>query len=380
MLQVVLAVVAVGLVALRPRSAGGAAVLLGIAACDLLFGGRAGPVFKVVLPLVLFLSAAISLAALVERSGLALRAASTLAALAGGRALALYAYACLLCATLTAAVSLDGAVVLMVPVLVALADRFKAPLRPLFLGMVAVANASSIALPQGNPTNLVLIQRLGLSPTVFAERMLLPGLAAGAVCAIAVALLERRSLAGRYPAPSRPRSALTRAERRAAIALGCAALAAWLAPFFGVAPWWPFIAVAAIAVISERQRVTVPWRIAAQLFALLVVIESLGLSPPTVPSGLPGLLAVAFGIGVAAAIANNLPASVWAGALLAGQSSYAASIGLAVGSLATQHGSVATLIASDVAGPAAGPFPTARFIAVAAAAVLTATSLLWAGL
>ena len=74
----------------------------------------------------------------------------------------LFVLVCVLAALLTALVSLDGAVVLMVPVVVELHRRFGAPLRALLLGVVAVANASSLALPEGNPTNLVVIERLGL--------------------------------------------------------------------------------------------------------------------------------------------------------------------------------------------------------------------------
>src|ERR671924_262440 len=77
------------------------------------------------------------------------------------------------------AVALDGAVVLMVPVLLALARDSRAPLTPLFLGVIAVANAASIAVPQGNPTSLVLMNQLGLSPMAFLGHMLAPGLAAG---------------------------------------------------------------------------------------------------------------------------------------------------------------------------------------------------------
>jgi arsenical pump membrane protein len=378
--RLILAILAVALIALRPRSSPAAFALLVLAACDLALGGRTGPVLGVVVPLVLFLSAALSLARLVERSGLADRAARALAAIARGNALGLYVWTCLLCAALTAAVSLDGAVVLMVPVLARLRKRFSAPIRPLFLGVIAVANSVSVALPQGNPTNLVVIQRLGLSPTTFAARMLLPGVAAAALCATAVAVLERRSLTRACELPSDSPARLASPELRAAAALGGAAIAAWLAPLFGVAPWWPFTGAVAIALIGKRPQLTIPWRIASQLLGLLVVTASLGLAAPTVPLGLPGLLAVAGVVAAVAAIANNLPASVWAGAMLAGPTGYAASIGLAIGSLATPHGSVATLIANDLAGDAAPRFPTAHFTLVAAAAVLLATLLLWAGL
>ncbi|HUO72997.1 MAG TPA: SLC13 family permease [Solirubrobacteraceae bacterium] len=378
--HLILAAVAVATVALRPRSNPAAAALIVVAALDLALGGSAGPVLRVVGPLVLFLCAALSLAKLVARSGLAERAARLLAAAARGRALALYALACVLCACLTAAVSLDGAVVLMVPILLVLKDRFSAPIRPLFLGVVAVANAASIALPQGNPTNLVVIARLGLSPAAFTARMLLPGLSAAALCAVLIAALERRALAVAYRPPRYERTPLSRTERGAAIVFAAAAIAAWIAPIFGIAPWWPFSAVVAVAVARNHRELTIPYRIAIQVLALLVAIHSLGLNPPPTPDGLLGLLEVAGAVTAVAAVANNLPASIWAGSLLAGQAGYAASIGLAIGSMATPQGSVATLIAADLAGDSAPAYPTARFALIAGGAVVIATLLVWAGL
>jgi Na+/H+ antiporter NhaD/arsenite permease-like protein len=377
--RLILAAVAVATVALHPRSNTAAAALTVVAAFDLLLGGSAGPVIRVVGPLVMFLCAALSLARLVARSGLAERAARRLAAAAGGNALALYALACVLCAALTAAVSLDGSVVLMVPILLVLKDRFSAPIRPLFLGVVAVANAASIALPQGNPTNLVVIARLGLSPEAFAARMLLPGLAAAALCALLIAVIERRAFT-RYRPPRHERVPLSSDERRAAIVLAAAAIAAWIAPIFGIPPWWPFSAVVALAVARRRRELTIPSRIAIQVLALLIAIHSIGLTPPPTPTGLLGLLEVAGVIAAVAAIANNLPASIWAGSLLAGQAGYAASIGLAIGSMATAQGSVATLIAADLAGDSAPTYPTARFALIASSAVVIATLLVWAGL
>ena len=83
--------------------------------------------------------------------------------------------------------------------LVILARRFGAPFGPLFLGAVVVANAASIAVPQGNPTNLVIISRLGLSAAAFLEHMLAPGIAAAAICATGVALSERQALTAPLP-------------------------------------------------------------------------------------------------------------------------------------------------------------------------------------
>jgi arsenical pump membrane protein len=375
-----LAVLAVGLLARHPRSTLATALLALLAAVDLAGGAEAASVLGTVAPLVLFLGAALTLAGLVERSGLASRSADALAARAGGSTVRLYVLVCLACAALTATVSLDGAVVLMVPLVLALGARTAAPVRALLLAVVAVANAASIAVPQGNPTNLVLIARLGLSPAAFTAHMLLPGVVAAVLGALVVGLLERRSLRGRYTVAGAPRTALSAAERRAAVSLVAAALAAWVAPFAGIAPWWPFSGVVALALLAPgaRPRVVVPWRIAAQVAALVIVVGALPLGVPAAPAGAAGLLAVAAALGIAAAVLNNLPASVWAGALLASRSGYAASVGLAVGALATPQGSVATLIAGDLAGGSAPPLRT-RVLAPVAIPALAAAALLVAG-
>lgn len=381
-MRVILAAVAVGLLAWRPRSGAIAVALTSLAAIDVALGASIAPAVRVVAPLVAFLGAALTLAALVERSGLAERAALILAAAARGNTAALYVWVCGLCVAMTAAVSLDGAVVLMIPVLLVLVDRFEVPARPLFLGVVAVANASSIAVPQGNPTNLVLIARLNLSSTAFVAHMLVPGLAASVLCAAAVALIERRALTARYRPRPRYRTPLSRPERHAVFWLASAAGAAWIAPLVALAPWWPFTGVIllALAVADPRPRLILPWRITAQVAGLVIAVGSVGLSAPALPTGLLGLLIIVATIAAAAATMNNLPASVWAATLLAGHSGYAASIGLAIGSLATPQGSVATLIATDLAGNTAPAFPTRQFALIAAAALITATLLLWAEL
>lgn len=379
--HLIVAIVAVGAVALRPRSAVSTCVVGLAGAVDLLLGAPAVPALTVIAPLVAFLAAALTLAALVERSGLAERAAHALAAAARGSSARLYVLVCVVCGLLTAAVSLDGAVVLMVPMLVVLARRSGAAFAPLFLGAVAVANAASIAVPQGNPTNLVIINRLGLSATAFAEHMLGPGIAAAAICAGAVALSERRALAAALSTQTRLRTPLSSAERRAVISLAVAAAVAWTAPLAGIAPWWPFVAAVAVAVAAGRERpgLIVPWRIAVQVGGLLIVTQSLGfdIHAPVLTS-FPMLLAISASTGAVAAVANNLPVSVWASGLLtAAPGAYATSIGLAVGSLATPQGSVATMIASQLAGDSAPSIPARRFVPVAAAGVLTATLLLW---
>lgn len=376
-----LAAIAVLALMLRPRHLASAAIVAVAAAIDLGLGSNGTVAITVVAPLIGFLTAALTLASAIAGTGLIERAAASLARLAGGSGTRLYVLVCLLCAALTAVISLDGAVVLMVPLVLALHRRYGAPLAPGLLGLVAVANTASIALPQGNPTNLVVISHLHLSTAAFTTHMIGPGLAAAALSAAIVWFVERHELDHSFRPPASRPGPLTPEQRAGAIALGTAALAAWLAPFLGVVPWWPFIGVVVVALVTMRRlrEVTVPWRIAVQIAGLVIVVQALGISPPGI--GHPSLwmlLAVAFGTGAVAATINNLPASVWAAGLLsAGTAAYGASIGLAIGALAAPQGSVATLIAGDLAGEAAPPaLRTRRLAPLAIAATLAATLLL----
>jgi Na+/H+ antiporter NhaD/arsenite permease-like protein len=335
----ILAGVAVTAVAGWPRSraAALAALAAGMASAVLAGGGVFEAAASATVPMLLFLTAALSLASLVERAGLTERAAERLARAGGGRTLPLYGLVCGASALLTCIVSLDGAVVVMVPIVRSLSRRRGVPFGPFFLGAVAVANAASLIVPEGNPTNLVVMSRLGLSPASFLEHLLVPGLCAAALCAL-VPLRSLRS--GRYAV--------------------------------GAAPPEPS---------SDLPMLLVPWRIGAQMAGLVAALS--GLLPPLRlgGSGVLTLLVVAGGTAAASAVANNLPVSASLAALAtAGPGAYAAIVGLSVGALATPHGSVATLIARDLAGEEDAGRWARAWIPAAAAAVLCSTLLLWATL
>jgi len=375
-IELTVAGVAVALVAARPRSM---AVALAVPAIALVeCGPRAiTPAVALVGPAVVFLWAVMRLALLAERSGLAARLADVLLAAGRGSVFRLFWWVCGTCALLTAALSLDGAVVVMAPVLLAMRSR-GVPQRPLLLGTVAVANAFSAALPAGNPTNLVVMERLGLEPAAFVARMGVPSLLATLVCVLAVVLVERRALWLGYKPRERPALRLDRGQRFPALLLAAAALADWLSPLLGFSPWLPVAAIALVAGRGLRLGV-LPLRVGAQVGGLLLVLEAL--PHVSLPAGsLLALLAIAGLAALLSGLANNLPAAAAVAAAMGpGAAPYAALLGLSAGALVTPHGSVATIASLELAGAATPPRWLRTWVPAAALALAAGTALLWLG-
>jgi Na+/H+ antiporter NhaD/arsenite permease-like protein len=327
--QFILAAVAVVSVAAWPRSRAAALVALAAGALSggLLLAAAAAA------PMLIFLTAALGLASVAGRTGLIEWGVTALARLGRGSTRRLYVLVCAVAALLTAVVSLDGAVVLMVPVVSLLARRYRVGFTPFFLGVVTVANAMSLAVPEGNPTNLVVMDRLGLTTESFLLHLFLPGMCAALLAGIVPA---RRLKARRYAI--HPSSDAAETQRR----------------FF------------------------IPVRIGLQVIALLAVLQGLIPSLSSGGSQLAHLLAIALGAAGLSAVANNLPVSAAVATFLTGgPGAYAALIGLSAGALATPHGSVATMIARDVAGEE-GELPISTLGPASVLAVLGATLCLWA--
>jgi arsenical pump membrane protein len=387
-LRIVFALAAVS--GLRRRTA---ALSAGAAVAALVFGveplGALRAAMRETVPLVLFLTAAIWLAAFAAQVGLAERLAAWLSGAARGSGRRLFALVCALCAVLTATVSLDGAVVLMVPLLLVLTRTARALFRPLLLATVAVANAFSLAVPQGNPTNLAVSERVGLPPSGLVAHLFAPALLATVLGVGALAYTERRALKTQHRLEERASTALSAAEKLAVGALATAAATGAAAPWLGIPPWSVLCAVGALAVAGAWllhepvPRPAVPWRVSVQIAALVVVFDPLARAVHVRSFGsLEALVAVALAAAACAGAANNLPASIVVGSALGsrGLVPYAALAGLSVGALVTPHGSVATLIAFDRAGCRA-ELHTWRYLRlwlpVATGSTLAAVIVLW---
>jgi Na+/H+ antiporter NhaD/arsenite permease-like protein len=336
--QWILAGLTVLVVGARPRSwlCTSVACIPAAVAAALDGGASVAPALSVVWPMLAFLALGMGATALAGRAGLAAWAVERLASAGGGSSWRLFCLVSTASVGLTAVVSLDGAVVLMTPVIVELRRRFDAPFRPLLLAVVALANASSVAVPEGNPTNLVVLRGLDVPLDVAAAQMILPGLAATVICLGLVAWSNRRALACRYrPVPA-----------------------------------------SGGGVPQVRTGLLAAGRSGLQVAAILVPLLPLGPFPQGATGTLPQLLLVALTCGGLAALVNNLPASaIVATSLVPGPGALAALVGLSVGALATPHGSVATLVAGDLADAPAGGRTLVR---AAVLGTVAATVVLWA--
>ena len=328
--------------------------------------------------MLLFLTAALTLAAAADRAGLAERAAGRIARLARGRTALVYLLVCL-----TTARCHRGAV----------ARRRgrahgpararprppPAPLPPLLLGTVVVANAASVAVPQGNPTNLVVIERLDIGRRASSPTCSCPGWSA------------------RSPAPSRsaadwsgaPSPARTPARRRPGAARSPRPSGTCSSPGGGRARLLHGAARGHRSMVAlhrggaRRPAAAPPPPPAPHAAARAdgpahraARADRLRCNCPRHPgpATVAALLAVAVAVGLGAALTNNLPASVSVGSLLgAGPSAYAATIGLGIGALALPQGSVATLLAVDLAGPDAASLTMRRLAPVALTGLAAAT-------
>ncbi|HWB66510.1 MAG TPA: SLC13 family permease [Mycobacteriales bacterium] len=298
------------------------AALAASAVC--LAGGFLSPdaawhVTTTVAPVLAFLVGITLVAELADAAKLFDVAAVRAARWGGGRSWRLYLLIVALGTVTTAVLNLDTTAVLLTPVVLALAGRLGLAPKPFAITAIWLACTASLLLPVSNLTNLLASNRLGLHPAAFANRMLLPELAAVAVATVVLGLWFRRDLRGGYAAPEPvqvPDALLFRIA---------AALCVALVPLFvvGVPVEWPALGAAAVllAAFCWRRRDVlranlVPWRLVVLVEGLFLVVQTLNnhglhrvLNAAAGTSGdaLGSLRTAGVGAG-AANLVNNLPA------------------------------------------------------------------------
>ncbi len=226
---------------------------------------------------------------------------------------------------ITAVLSLDAAVVLLTPVVLAAVRRLRTPVRPYAYATAHLANGASLLLPVSNLTNLLAFHTANISFTRFTLVMALPWLATVAVMYV----IFRWFFAGdlrvvpdpehRGPAPRPPVFVL--------VLVGLTLAGFAFAQSVGVAPAWVALAGAAVLAVRSLGRghtsVVEIARSASPSFlvfvlALGVVVQAVMRSgmdtamSRVLPSGsgLLSLLAIAAVAAVLANVVNNLPATL----------------------------------------------------------------------
>ncbi|SDL32429.1 Na+/H+ antiporter NhaD [Glycomyces sambucus] len=351
-------------------------------------------------PLVLFLGTVMVMVAIVQASQLFDVAALGLARLARGSHAALFACCFALASLTTMFLNLDTTIVLLTPVMLALAAATRAPALALAMTTVWLANTASLLLPVSNLTNLLAADRIGLDPLDFAARMWAPQLAVLAVTALClwVGFWRRRHRErDRYTVPAEP---LPIADRRL-LWTAAAVCAGFVLAVVAEVPIQVVSAAAAAVLVAHcvrRRRDLlswhlVPWRLLVLTAGLFLVVPALMLhGGGDLVSALAGggagdagvFRAGLTGAGLANLV-NNLPAYAAVESVLphgSGDALLGVLIGTNVGPLVLPWASMATLLWFDlVTGRRPGVpadqrlrVPLGRFAAAGAVLAAAATT------
>ncbi|MEU8240307.1 SLC13 family permease [Actinoplanes missouriensis] len=351
-------------------------------------------------PTVAFLAAVLVLAFAAEKHGVFSYAGAIVARSGRGRPRRLLTAVFGAAALTTAVLSLDATVVLLTPVVFAVAARAGVRPRPHAYACNHLANSASLLLPVSNLTNLLAFAASGLTFASFAALMAAPWIAVIAVEYLIFQFFFARDLA--EPAakePARPGPAPRYALAVLAVTLvGFAALQP-----LGVSPAWVAFGGAALLAVPllRRRSITAGELLTEANPAFCAFVVGLGVVVLAVRDNglgewvdrlvprhddLLGLLGVAVLAAVLANLLNNLPATL---VLLPAVSSspgllLAVLIGVNVGPNLTYVGSLATLLWRRIlhtrdAAPRAGEFVRLGAVTVPLGLVAGVTAL-WAGL
>lgn len=357
---------------------------------------------RVLFPTLAFLAGMFVIAESAGVAGLFDRAEAALGRLSHRGDRAILTGVAVLAVAITSVLSLDATVVLFTPVVLRLVrGRRRRIAEASLLATVLLANGGSLILPVANLTNLLALQQTHLSFTAYTARAALPGLAAaiviGWICRSAAradddgaAIIDssptsdpvaRRSSGIELSTgvPTTPVQRLDPVAVTVAVVAGVLLAGFFIASAFGVSPAWVACGGAVVlGVIVVATRRAAPARVARAtspgfllfVVTIAVVVDAVSrhgiarLLDRNLPQGhglgaLAGMAALA---ALAAAVLNNLPATLLLLPALRGRAALvviAALIGLNIGPNLMYTGSLATLLWRRVVR-AAGAEPAPR--------------------
>lgn len=314
------------------------------------------------LRVVAFLGAVLVLAQLCDDEGLFEAAGAAMARADIGPPHHLLRRVFVIAAGLTAVLSLDATVVLLTPVVLMMARRRQAPMRPHAYATAHLANTASLLLPVSNLTNLLAFHEAGLSFVRFTALMAAPWLAATAVVYLIFRWFFRADLRAapehRHAGPPPPVPVFV------LVVLGLTLAGFVVAETFGVAPAWAAVAGAVVLAVRglALRRSTPAGILRAANVGFLVFVLALGVVVRAVVdnglgdrmgtvlpagSGLVALLGIAAVAAVLANVVNNLPATLVLTPLVAPAGPVpvlAVLIGVNIGPNLTYAGSLSNLL------------------------------------
>jgi arsenical pump membrane protein len=225
----------------------------------------------------------------------------------------LYVGAVLTIAIVTALLNLDTSVAFLTPVLIYTARTRGEGEAPLLYGCLLLSNAGSLFLPGSNLTNLIVLGHLHLTGREFFGHTWLAAVVALVTTAVAIAVLERRSL--------RPTAATVAGRQRPIVGVGLVAVGAATVLVVTLRNPAPFVAMVGVVAVGirlaqHRDRLThvvsvlgIP--ILLGLFGFAVALGALGRAwsgPQRLLSHLDQWGTAAVGA-FASVLVNNLPAA-----------------------------------------------------------------------
>jgi len=312
------------------------------------------------LPVVGFLAAVLVLARLCDDEGLFRAAGAAMARSNSGSQQRLLATVFVMAAATTAILSLDATVVLLTPVVLAIARTLRVPARPHAYATAHLANSASLLLPVSNLTNLLAFGAAGLSFVHFTAVMTLPWFAVIGVEFLLLRWLFARDLSVAPTREADPDDVQVPVFVLVVLALTLVGFA--VTSLFGLSPAWAALAGAVVLGVHglARRRTSVSAITDALDVPFLAFVLCLGVVVAAVmlnglddamrdvlPSGttLPALLAIAAVAALLSNVVNNLPAVLVLLPLVSGPAAVlAVLIGVNVGPNLTYVGSLANLL------------------------------------